>query len=450
MPRQTCPTNFRGTAPAAHDANVRPTRSARSDVWPPPAPRPLRILEVVNEFPPTTGGSETHNTSEVDFLCRRGHDVCVLVPRYRELLGTHQYEEETLRLLEREQWTWSSTHRVPVYETEDRGRASTLSLARMYRRLSRMHGPFDVVVAHRSHYLPSFPTARRLILTLHYMELACPNFMDAPLCSMRPDGGCDCFGQRSWWRNVKWGARRWVSERLADAIVTKYPIIAEKLVTSGLDAEKVRLVRNWVDVSSFDGKRRRWSDMPVDFVEWIDAAGSVFVFLGRLIRDHGATLAVEAFLAMARQRPDARLVVIGDGLEGPALRRRVDEAGLNDRVCFLGWVQRDDVPAVLSWCDYGLATSDWDNYHWRLLEMMAAGLGIVAVDAGDTSAVIADGVTGYLCGPTVSETAAALTRAASQHADAARMGQAARARILKDFSPDNLLDYEAILAGGAK
>ena len=74
----------------------------------------------------------------------------------------------------------------------------------------------------------------------------------------------------------------------------------------------------------------------------------------------------------------------------------------------------------------------------------------MAVDAGDTNAVIVDGVTGYLCGPTVCEPAVALTRAASQGAGAERIGKAARERILRDFSPENLLEYESILTGGAQ
>jgi|GEM_PF-3449166 len=419
--------------PAGRPGGCAPDRPART----------LRILEVVNDFPPTVGGSETHNAGEVEFLVGRGHRVCVLAVRDWQTLRA-LYDASTLEFLARSPWCWSAG-KVPVHEMRDTGRWVVWSLAREYRRLSRRHGPFDVVVVHRAHFVPAFPRVRRLVLTLHYMELACPNHDQAPpLCRIRPGNRCTCYAERTFWRNLKWRVRQRLTRGMLDAVVTKYPHIARRLIYSGLPATRVHCIPNWIDTSAFHGRRRFWPGMPSEFGIWASGPGTTFAWLGRLHPDHGAGLGLEAFAQACRGRP-MRLVIIGDGEESTRLRRRAAEAGVADRVWFLGRIPREHVPAALSWCDAGLATSHLDNYGWRLLEMMAAGLPVVAVWTEGIEHVIEDGLTGYLCGAGASEVAAAIHRLVDDAALAGRIGQAARARIERDFSRRNLVNYEAVL-----
>lgn len=416
------------------------------ETWP-RVRRPLRILEVVNDFPPTLGGSETHNTSEVDFLARRGHSVCILAVRDMEAMASQRYDEETRRLLRRSQWTWSSEHRIPVYETADPGRSRVWPLVRMHRRLSRLHGPFDVVVVHRSHYLPAFAFSRRLILTLHYMELVCPSQINPARCHLKPDRQCECYRKRSFWKNVKWRVRQRLSDRLMDAVVTKYSHIAEKLNYAGLSPRKIHCVPNWIDSSSFGGRNRPWPGMPEDHPQWIRSGGPIFVYLGRLDAFHQPLLALRGFALAARECHSARLVYVGDGQEMPGLREQVDALGLKDRVRFLGRVNREYVPAALSWCDAGMATSDQDNYCWSLLEMMAAGLPVAATEVGGTCHVLRDGRNGYLAKPTAEGIAEVIRRIVRDPALSRNVGAEARATIEREYSRGNLLRYEAILAG---
>lgn len=427
------------TRPAVVPAPHRWPRAARS----------LRILEVCNEFPPTIGGSETHNTSEVDFLCQRGHDVCVLAVRDVEAMVRNGCDETTLNFIRQDRWTWSPEHQVPVYEAVDRNRASFWSLTRQYARLSRVHGPFDVVVVHRAHFLPSFALARRLVLTLHYMELVCPNRIDAPHCAMGADGRCHCFSQRSLWHNAKWWARRRLSARLMNAAVTKYPHIADKLRASGIPAAKVHHIPNWIDVSAFGGRRRPWPGMPADLAAWAEAGSFIFVLLCRLIPEHGTRYALDGFIRLASRVSGARLLVIGDGPDAALMKRQAAEAGVADRVRFVGQVDHVHVPAALSWGDCGLATSDFDNYGWRLVETMAAGLPVIATDIEPMRDVIEAGTHGSLCDRTPDSVAAAMESMLRSRDDVQRMGANARAKVEREHSPGNLLDYEAILMGGA-
>ncbi len=435
-----CHEAVRDEAPPALDAAPLPWEKAA---------RPLRVLEVVNDFPPTVGGSETHNTSEVDFLCRRGHSVCVLAARDRRALLAQPHDDDTRRLLDRDRWAWSEAHRVPVYEANDAGRRSLLKLAWQYHRLSRTHGPFDVVIVHRAHLLPAFARARRLVLTLHYLEVACPQTVVAPLCRLGSNGHCDCYRERSLWRNLKWAARRRLSIRLMDAVVTKYSHIAEKLRWAGVPASKVHCVPNWIDASRYGGRRRTWPTMPAGLPDRAAPGTFCFVSLGRLIPEHGGRLAFEAFSRIAPRHPAARLMVVGDGPDMAWFRQRVAEAGLTDRVVLTGRVEHADVPAVLSWADCGVAASNVDNYSWRLLEMMAAGLPILATDRGPMHEVLDDGRAGWVCDVRPEALADVMEKMVWNAADAPRLGASARAKIVAEYSPNNLLQYESILAGGA-
>ena len=73
----------------------------------------------------------------------------------------------------------------------------------------------------------------------------------------------------------------------------------------------------------------------------------------------------------------------------------------------------------------------------KVYEYMAAGLPAVASRIGQLTELIEDGVTGLLCPPgDASALAGALYRLYSQPAWSARLGQAARATVLRDHTWD--------------
>jgi glycosyltransferase involved in cell wall biosynthesis len=97
-------------------------------------------------------------------------------------------------------------------------------------------------------------------------------------------------------------------------------------------------------------------------------------------------LGLEAFSALHAARPGARLVLLGDGALGPALRARVAERGLGQAVHFAGyhsgaafvrWLEALDVAWVL-----GLG-NDWAGR--AAAEARACGVRVVAVDEGGLS-----------------------------------------------------------------
>lgn len=192
------------------------------------------------------------------------------------------------------------------------------------------------------------------------------------------------------------------------------------------------------------GTRGRVYDMPESGVELssyapIDYAARPqdpavrFVYLGRLVDWKAVDLLLEAFHAVARQNPDARLDVLGDGPMLDPLRRRATELSLNDRVEFAGWVNKAAGFDRLRAADVFVLPSLRECGGNALLEAMAVGLPSVVTNWGGPG-VYVDDTCGIRVDPVSRDafvagfTRAMLTLAASRELRV-RMGAAARRRL---------------------
>ena len=101
----------------------------------------------------------------------------------------------------------------------------------------------------------------------------------------------------------------------------------------------------------------------------------------------------EVFIRVARTRP-AVLVLCGDGPDAAACVQRVADAGLRDRVRFLG-MQSDPWPFMAA-ADAFLLPTSGEGFGLAALEAMAAGVPVVGTDAGGLREVVEDGASGIL------------------------------------------------------
>jgi phosphatidylinositol alpha-1,6-mannosyltransferase len=106
--------------------------------------------------------------------------------------------------------------------------------------------------------------------------------------------------------------------------------------------------------------------------------------------------AVTALPRVLESIPSAVLVIVGDGEERPNLQRLAAELGVAHAVRFVGAVPQEQVAEFMQAADVFLAIADLSNVGNPLLEAMASGLAVIAVDAGATRDLIVDGETGRL------------------------------------------------------
>lgn len=208
-------------------------------------------------------------------------------------------------------------------------------------------------------------------------------------------------------------------------------------------AANVHVVPNGVDLRRFAPAERR-----------SDPAGSEFVigFVGTLRPWHGLPVLIDAFAAIAADIPHARLKIVGDGPERSLIVAQAERHGLLERMTMTGPVPHDDVPALLRTMDVAVAPyPQLENFYFsplKLVEYMAAGLPVVASDAGDVSSLVRHGETGVLVAPgDARDLAGALRRLYDDPGLRDRLGSAARDFVAARCTWTRVLERTLSLAG---
>ena len=128
----------------------------------------------------------------------------------------------------------------------------------------------------------------------------------------------------------------------------------------------------------------------------IGEEGFLVGFGGRLVPEKGVHLLIEALAHLAAAAHDAHLLVMGDGPERPRLEAQAAQAGVAERVHFVGAVPSTDMPRWLSALDVlalpSLRTKGWAEQFGRILiEAMACGVPVVGSATGEVPEVVGEG-----------------------------------------------------------
>jgi glycosyltransferase involved in cell wall biosynthesis len=167
--------------------------------------------------------------------------------------------------------------------------------------------------------------------------------------------------------------------------------------------------------------------------------------VGRLVPQKGFSFLLSAFRSVIdRTRADVRLVLLGTGPDEAALRRQAGEAGIADRVSFLGF--RSDARELMVGFDVLVFSSLYEGLPMTLLEGMAARRCIVSTDAPGLGEVLTDGSDAVLARPRDPESLAlALSRAIEQPELRQRLGEAAYRTFLSRYTVERMVTaYERL------
>lgn len=176
-----------------------------------------------------------------------------------------------------------------------------------------------------------------------------------------------------------------------------------------------------------------------------DATRRPFTILaiGTLHEVKGQAFLIDACRRLVEAGIDVRCRFIGDGEDEARLQARIDEAGLGHVVTLDGRRTRSEVIAALGAADLLVAPSVVARNGKRegipvvLMEAMSCGLPVVASRLSGIPELVEDEVSGLLVEPgDVGGLAAAIRRLVDDPLLRARMGAAARARVLAAFDLD--------------
>jgi glycosyltransferase involved in cell wall biosynthesis len=163
----------------------------------------------------------------------------------------------------------------------------------------------------------------------------------------------------------------------------------------------VRIIPNAVDIAQFE--------QPVDREAvrrdlGIPPNAPLVGMIGRIISWKGQHIFIEAFARLRQRYPQAMAILVGDAdtvqgeQYGAALRERTRALGLEKNLLWLG--HRRDIPQLLGALDMLVHCSVRPEPFGRvLIEGMAAGVPVIASEAGGAVEIVENGVTGLLTPP---------------------------------------------------
>ena len=168
--------------------------------------------------------------------------------------------------------------------------------------------------------------------------------------------------------------------------------------------------------------------------------------VGRLTEQKGFDVAIRAFVRVRDERPEVRLVIVGDGEERPQLQQLAAELGVDQDIEFTGLIPPDRVPAKLEEATIVLMPSRWEGLPVVGVQVAMAGRPIVGADIRGMREAVISGRTGILVeGDNSDELAAATLRLLGDPMTATALGEAARTHSLEHFVADRMFDrYEEL------
>ncbi len=123
-------------------------------------------------------------------------------------------------------------------------------------------------------------------------------------------------------------------------------------------------------------------------------ASFVFVVVSRLAREKNVALALDAFADVVKERPEAKLLIVGDGPVRARLEAQAATPLLRTHVQFLGW--RNDLPDVFRMASCYILTSNYEGYGRTVVEAMAAGIPVIMTDVGIAGDLVRQEETGLV------------------------------------------------------
>jgi glycogen(starch) synthase len=145
-------------------------------------------------------------------------------------------------------------------------------------------------------------------------------------------------------------------------------------------ADKARVVPNGVDIEEIRGSAPEARERPYVFA------------IGRLVRQKGFDLLIDAFARVAGEFPEHDLLIAGDGPERSVLHRLAE----GQRVRFLGGIPIERAFSLYKGAAGFVLPSRHEPQGIVVIEAMAAGAPVLAAGVGGVPETVRDGVNGLL------------------------------------------------------
>ena len=159
---------------------------------------------------------------------------------------------------------------------------------------------------------------------------------------------------------------------------------------TGATPEKIVVIHHGVDAELFrpDASASRC-------LGW-DQAKHNILFVGRLSREKGVDLLLTAFREIARDHPETKLHIVGDGPLRHVYESMAAHLGIAGSVDFTGWIEKRGLPRYYSAADICVVPSYTEPLGKVVLEALACGTPVLGARVGGIPDIVRPGENGVL------------------------------------------------------
>ena len=314
-------------------------------------------VALCSDWYPGTGGVTSHMACLAEELQRLGNDVTIITKK--------DHGKTTRRALPK-----VKIIEIPLLSGNVLAPPNLIKLERVLR-----EGRFDVVHGHHAFTptsLLSVSLAKRLgiptVLTNHSISFG--------------------YDSRIWtpFSYLLFPYRVYINK--ADRVIAVSRAAAD-FIEHFADKRKITVIPNMVGETFFDGdpgeKTSEKKNRPT------------ILYVGRLSHRKGLHTLIIAMRRVVKKIPEARMLIVGDGLMREFIKLLIKAFGLEENVKLLGSVPERQLKLFYKMSDVFVLPSVYgESFGIVLLEAMASGVPVVATDTGGIRDVVKDNCTGLL------------------------------------------------------
>jgi glycosyltransferase involved in cell wall biosynthesis len=324
----------------------------------------VRVLVVSGIWPPDVGGPASHAPDVASFLLGRGHAVEVVTTAS----AAPAAEPYTVHWASRRLPKGAIHLRTAALVRTQARRADVVYTTGMFGRSAA-----GAIAARRPYVVkltadPAFERSRRRGLVEGDVE------------DFQGGGGGPIAAALRGARNAEL--------RRAAHVFCPSAYLRELVLSWGVPAERVSVLPNPApDVPELPPRDELRRSLGLN--------GATLAFAGRLTPQKSLDRALEAVAAA----DGVSLVIAGDGPDREPLEARARALGIAERVSFLGSQPRRRIVELFRAADATILSSSWENFPHTVVEALAVGTPVLAMEAGGVSEVVCDGVNGLVVAP---------------------------------------------------
>ena len=326
----------------------------------------LRIGLFTDTYAPQVNGVSISLQLVSEGLQRRGHQVTIFAPR---IPGYEDNQPGVMRLP-----SLKYLNNPPIYVAVLGTPRSTWSLTRKHFDVLHAHSPLTVGLLA---YLTASTKNLPLIYTYHTSITDYTHYL-------KVIGGTGVIRHAARWFST-------TSTNLGNQIVVPSPKFYRLLLEQKVK-RPIHVIPNGIDLSNFKAVKN-----PGSFRSKLGVGpdAPILLSVGRVDPEKRLDFLIDAFDRIADRMPEAHLVFAGDGGARKKLQEHAAAVKSSSRIHFLGMVDRTELPVILHDATVFLSASTTEVHPISVIEAIASGLPLVAVQDEAFEGMIVENENGH-------------------------------------------------------